>query len=66
MVVQLMVAHILLGVQTLVQIIWFSNQRQRQYVVPEEGKFLIFPSWLKHSVAPFYGEGERRTLFANS
>ena len=36
-----------------------------RYVVPEEGKFLIFPSWLKHSVAPFYGSGERRTLSAN-
>ena len=36
-----------------------------RYVVPEEGKFLIFPSWLNHSVAPFYGEGERRTLSAN-
>ena len=36
-----------------------------RYVVPEEGKFLIFPSWLNHSVAPFYGKGERRTLSAN-
>ena len=36
-----------------------------RYVVPEEGKFLIFPSWLNHSVAPFYGPGERRTLSAN-
>ena len=36
-----------------------------RYVVPEEGKFLIFPSWLQHSVAPFYGTGERRTLSAN-
>ena len=27
-----------------------------RYVVPEEGKFLIFPSWLNHSVAPFYGK----------
>ena len=36
-----------------------------RYVVPEEGKFLIFPSWLQHSVAPFYGSGERRTLSAN-
>ena len=35
------------------------------YSVPEEGKFLIFPSWLNHSVAPFYGPGERRTLSAN-
>ena len=36
-----------------------------RYVVPEEGKFLIFPSWLNNSVAPFYGPGERRTLSAN-
>ena len=36
-----------------------------RYVVPEEGKFLIFPSWLNHSVAPFYGKGERRTLSEN-
>ena len=36
-----------------------------RYVVPEEGKFLIFRSWLNHSVAPFYGKGERRTLSAN-
>ena len=36
-----------------------------RYVVPKEGKFLIFPSWLNHSVAPFYGPGERRTLSAN-
>ena len=27
-------------------------------VIPEEGKFTIFPSWLKHSVTPFFGEGE--------
>ena len=39
--------------------------KQDRYVVPEEGKFLIFPSWLNHSVAPFYGPGERRTLSAN-
>ena len=39
--------------------------KTEQFVVPEEGKFLIFPSWLKHSVGPFFGEGERRTLSAN-
>ena len=39
--------------------------KTEQFVIPEEGKFLIFPSWLKHSVGPFYGEGERRTLSAN-
>ena len=39
--------------------------KQDRYVVPKVGKFLLFPSWLKHSVAPFYGPGERRTLAAN-
>ena len=42
-----------------------SKPKTEQFVIPEEGKFLIFPSWLKHSVGPFYGEGERRTLSAN-
>ena len=41
------------------------KQKTDRYVVPEEGRFLIFPSWLNHSVAPFYGKGERRTLSAN-
>ena len=36
-----------------------------RYVKPEVGKLLIFPHWLKHSVNPFFGEGERRTLAAN-
>ena len=34
-------------------------------VVPEEGKFTIFPSWLKHSVSPFYGPGVRRAVSFN-
>jgi len=25
----------------------------------------IFPNWLRHSVMPFFGEGERRTFSAN-
>jgi len=36
-----------------------------EYVKPEVGTMLIFPSWLRHSVNPFFGEGERRTLSAN-
>ena len=32
---------------------------------PEVGKFFMFPSWLQHSVYPFEGEGERRTVAAN-
>ena len=34
-------------------------------VIPEEGKFTIFPSWLKHSVTPFFGEGVRRAVSFN-
>ena len=56
------------------QFVWGTNTsadyltlrpRQDRHVKPEEGKFLVFPCWLKHSVMPFYGEGERRTLSAN-
>ena len=36
-----------------------------EYVKPEVGTMLIFPSWLRHSVNPFFGEGERRTFSAN-
>jgi len=36
-----------------------------EYVKPEEGVLLMFPSWLRHSVNPFFGEGERRTFSAN-
>jgi len=34
-------------------------------IKPEVGKFLMFPSWLQHSVYPFEGDGERRTVAAN-
>jgi hypothetical protein len=34
-------------------------------VVPEVGKFLIFPAWLKHSVTPFFGPGIRRAASFN-
>ena len=33
---------------------------------PEVGKMLIFPSWLKHSVFPFYVDGERRCMSFNA
>jgi len=36
-----------------------------EYVKPEVGTLIMFPSWLKHSVNPFFGEGERRTFSAN-
>lgn len=34
--------------------------------IPEVGKLVIFPSWLKHSVFPFYVEGERRSMSFNA
>ncbi len=36
-----------------------------EYVKPEVGAMYIFPNWLRHSVMPFFGEGERRTFSAN-
>ena len=36
-----------------------------EYVKPEEGLLLMFPSWLRHGVMPFFGDGERRTFSAN-
>ena len=33
---------------------------------PEVGKFLVFPSWLKHFVYPFSVEGERRMMSFNA
>ena len=56
------------------QFVWGTNTaadfltlrpREDLWVVPKVGKFLMFPSWLKHQVSPFFGEGERRTLSAN-
>ena len=36
-----------------------------EYIKPVEGMLIMFPSWLRHSVNPFFGEGERRTFSAN-
>ena len=33
---------------------------------PEVGKFLVFPSWLKHLVYPFTVKGERRMMSFNA
>ena len=33
---------------------------------PEIGKFYLFPNYLMHSVYPFYGEGERRSISFNA
>ena len=34
-------------------------------VIPEIGRFVIFPHWLNHMVNPFYCEGERRSISGN-
>ena len=34
-------------------------------IKPEIGVLYVFPSWMQHSVYPFFGEGERRTVAAN-
>ena len=33
---------------------------------PRVGQMLLFPSWLKHSVYPFYCDGERRSMSFNA
>ena len=33
---------------------------------PEVGKIYLFPNYLMHSVYPFYGEGERRSISFNA
>ena len=33
---------------------------------PEVGMMIVFPSWLKHTVYPFYCEGERRSMSFNA
>ena len=33
---------------------------------PQVGKMLMFPSYLKHFVYPFYSEGERRSMSFNA
>ena len=56
------------------QFIWGSNGNRDifnfkhltdTFVRPEVGKLVMFPIWLKHQVAPFFGEGERRSLSVN-
>lgn len=32
---------------------------------PEPGKLIMFPSWIEHSVHPFYGTGERISIACN-
>ena len=53
----------------LIQFIYGESQDFRSDTLtclPEVGKMYLFPSWLKHSVYPFYCEGERRSLSFNA
>ena len=45
----------------------YNTIRPKGYdmVIPETGKFIIFPGWLKHSVSPFFGPGVRRAVSFN-
>ena len=36
-----------------------------EYIKPEVGTLIMFPSWLRHGVMPFFCEGERRTFSCN-
>ena len=38
---------------------------QSRYIKPTPGKLILFPSWMQHTVYPFFGEGERRTVAGN-
>ena len=37
----------------------------QEYIKPKKGFMIIFPNWLQHTVMPFFGDGERRTMSAN-
>ena len=53
----------------LIQFLYGESQDFRSDTLtclPEVGKMYLFPSWLKHSVYPFYCEGERRSLSFNA
>ena len=39
--------------------------KQDKFTVPQVGRFILFPSWLKHSMIPFSGDGALRVLLAN-
>jgi hypothetical protein len=62
------------GVDGFTYFSWGSNGRADtkilrpatdEYVKPEKGVMYLFPNWLRHSVMPFYGDGERRTFSTN-
>ncbi len=42
-----------------------SGERTAQGIRPREGMLVAFPSWLKHSVQPYFGERERISIAIN-
>jgi len=53
----------------LIEFTYGENQDMRSDTLkfkPEVGKMLVFPSYLKHFVYPFYSEGERRSMSFNA
>ena len=53
----------------LIEFMFGENQDMRSDTIkfkPEVGTMLMFPSYLKHFVYPFYSEGERRSMSFNA
>jgi hypothetical protein len=53
----------------LIEFMYGENQDMRSDNIkfkPEVGTMLLFPSYLKHFVYPFYSEGERRSMSFNA
>jgi len=47
--------------------LWFANggvQRQGR-IKPQRGQLILFPAWLLHSVAPWFGKGLRISIAVN-
>ena len=62
------------GADGFTHLVWGTNNRKdilrlhpntEAAVKPKVGTMLVFPNWLKHSVFPFFGEGERRSMAMN-
>ena len=62
------------GADGFLHLVWGTNNRKdilrlhpntEAAVKPKVGTMLVFPNWLKHSVFPFFGEGERRSMAMN-
>ena len=42
-----------------------SGEHQYQYIVPQEGMLLFFPTWLEHDVEPSKTDDERISIAFN-